>query len=330
MYDRYNSDEANHPFVNRAISTEYAPGSTYKMVTSVAALQTGNVTTTEKINDTGIYPHGHNPTCWIYPLRHHGHGYLNLTSAIKQSCNYFFFELGYRMGIDTLNKYAKAFGLGTKTGIELTSEKSGTLANRELTASKGEVWTEGFTLNASIGQGDNGFTPIQMAKYLSILVNGGKQVNPTIIKTIINTDSSEVNREEIDSGVNERINRVANTEQDIEIEKANLDAILEGMKGVTSESIGTAYTVFRNFNIEVGGKTGTAQTGETGETANAWFVGFAPYDNPEIAVVCVIENGGNSSIASYPARDVIAQYFGMNEAAIEEDIEALPSIEMQN
>lgn len=157
-----------------------------------------------------------------------------------------------------------------------------------------------------------------MAKYLSILVNGGKQVNPTIVKTIINSDGTEIKRSEIEESVNNKLGNGANTEQDIEIGKENLDAVMEGMKGVTSEVGGTAYSVFRNFNIEVGGKTGTAQKGEK-DTPNALFVGFAPFDNPEIAVVCVIENGGNSSIASYPARDVIAQYFGMNEQNIEED-----------
>lgn len=195
------------------------------MVPAVAALQTGNVTTTERINDTGVYPHGHNPECWIYSSRKVGHGYLNITNAIKHSCNYFFYEMGYRMGIDTLNKYAKAFGLGNKTGIELTSEASGTLANRELTASKGEVWTEGFTISAAIGQGDNNFTPIQMAKYISILVNGGKQINPTIIKTIINADGSEVDRGELSSNVDTRIKRTGNSEQDIEIFDENLKAI---------------------------------------------------------------------------------------------------------
>ena len=327
VYKRYISEGSNFPFVNRAISSTYAPGSTFKMVSAVAALQTGNTTPTEKINDTGVYPHGHNPVCWIYTSRKVGHGYLNITNAIKHSCNYFFYEMGYRMGIDNLDKYAKSFGLGSKTGIELTSEAAGTLASRELTASKGEVWTEGFTLSAVIGQGDNDFTPIQMAKYISILVNGGKQVNPTIIKTIINADGSEVNRKEITENADTRIKRTANSEQDIEISEENLKAILEGMKGVTSESGGTAYGVFRNFNIEVGGKTGTAQKGNS---ANAWFVGFAPYDNPEIAVVCIIENGGNSSIATLPARDVIAQYFGMNEVEINENIQALPNIEMQN
>ncbi len=247
-------------------------GSTFKMVTSVAALQTGNVTVSEKVNDTGIYPRGHNPECWIYPIRHTGHGYLNITSAIKQSCNYFFFEMGYRVGIETLNKYARSFGFGSNTGIELLGEKSGQLASRELTASKGDVWTVGYTLSAAIGQGDNIFTPLQMAKYISILANRGKQVNPTIVKTIVNSDGSEVLREEYENNVKERLKIQKNDAEDIEISEENLKAIMEGMRGVTSESGGTAYGVFRNFNIEVGGKTGSAQRGETGEATNAWFV----------------------------------------------------------
>lgn len=140
-WNSYISKESNNPILNRAIASEYAPGSTFKMVTAVAALETGNVTVDEKINDVGIYPRGHNPTCWIYPLHHRGHGYLNITDAIKHSCNYFFYEMGYRIGIETLDRYASSFGLGTKTGIELTGERSGILASREMAAEKGEVWT---------------------------------------------------------------------------------------------------------------------------------------------------------------------------------------------
>lgn len=327
IWDEYNDKSSNYPFVNRAIASAYAPGSTFKMVTSVAALQTGNVTTSEKINDTGVYPRGHNPECWIYPLRHVGHGYLNITEALKHSCNYFFYEMGYRIGIETLDKYANLFGLGTKTGIELTGEKKGTLASRELTASKGEVWTVGFTLSAAIGQGDNNFTPIQMAKYISILVNGGKQVNPTIVKTIINSDGTDTAKSEIQKSVNERLDLTPNINENIDISEENLKAIREGMKGVTSESGGTAYQVFGHFDIEVGGKTGTAQKGDSKDSANAWFAGFAPYENPEIAVICIIENGGDSSIASYPARDIIAQYFGMNEKDIDDNITAKPVTE---
>lgn len=309
-------------------------GSTYKMVTAIAALQTNNVTTTEKINDVGIYTIGYipgnkQPKCWIYDSTHRGHGYINVANAIKHSCNYFFYEMGVRMGIDTLDRYAKTFGLGTKTNIELLSEVAGTRENREIATATGDIWTEGRVLNAAIGQGNNYFTPIQMAKYLSILVNGGKQVNPTILKTVMNVDGTEVNDGELEKLVDSRIGRIQNNESDIEISEENLNAVMEGMKGVTSEVGGTAYGVFKNFNIEVGGKTGTAQKGEK-DTPNALFVGFAPFDNPEIAVVCVIENGGNSSIASYPARDVIAQYFGMNEENINENIQALPYTEIQN
>lgn len=288
LWNYYNAKENNTPLINRAIVGTYAPGSTFKMVTATAALQTGEVTTKEKVNDTGVYPRGHNPMCWIYRQSHRGHGYLNITDAIKKSCNYFFYEMGYRVGIEVLDKYASSFGLGKKTGIELTGEASGTLATPELTKSKGETWTVGYTLSAAIGQGDNSFTPIQMAKYLSILVNGGKQLKPSIVKTILNADGTEVSKQEIQKQVNERLGISDEQEKDIEISEENLKAIFEGMRGVTTESGGTAYSIFKNFNIELGGKTGSAQ--KANGTANAWFVGFAPYDNPEIAVVVIIEN----------------------------------------
>lgn len=332
-WDSYNSEDSNHLLYNRAISSAYAPGSTYKMVTAVAALQTGNVTTKEKINDTGVYPRGHNPACWIYNSRHIGHGYLNITEAIKHSCNYFFYEMGYRVGIDTLSEYTKRFGLGSKTGIELAGEKEGNIARRELANEEGDVWTIGYTLSASIGQIYNNFTPIQMAKYISILVNKGKQVDPTIVKTIIKPDGSEIERSEWEGTVDKRIGFDGNTNEDINISDENLNAILEGMRGVTSEAGGTAYGVFRNFNIKIGGKTGSAQVKDTTkdrEMTNAWFVGFAPYDNPEIAVSCIIESGGTGAIACYPARDVIAEYFGMNKVGVEEDISAIPNTEMSN
>lgn len=246
-WDRYNAEESNSPFLNRAIASAYAPGSTFKMVTAIAALQTGNVRIDEKVNDTGVYPRGHNPACWIYTSRHYGHGYLNITDAIKHSCNYFFYEMGYRIGIDTLSKYAGDFGLGSKTGVELTGEISGQRANRDLATKNGEVWTTGYTLSAAIGQVYNNFTPVQMAKYISILVNKGKQVNPTIVKTIINADGGEVDREEWSSKANARTGFEGNNNQDIEISDDNLKAIMEGMKGVTSESGGTAYRSLWTF-----------------------------------------------------------------------------------
>lgn len=297
------------------------------MVTAVAALQTGNVTVNEKVNDTGIYPKGHNPKCWIYASTHHGHGYLNITNAIKRSCNYFFYEMGSRVGIAELSKYEKAFGLGSKTGVELTQEKAGIIASPEVAKQNGETWTIGYTLSASIGQSYNSFTPIQMAKYVSILVRGGKQINPTIVKTVINADGTDIPKSEIRNTANTTLGNEENNTEDIEIAPENLKAIMEGMRGVVNESSGTAYSAFRNFNIEVGGKTGSAQTEDS---TNAWFVGFAPYTNPEIAVACVVEKGGTSNIACIPAREVISAYFGMNEIAVNEDITAKPITEFSN
>ncbi len=324
VYDRLKETDA---LFNRAISGTYAPGSTYKMVPAIAALQTGAVTINEKINDVGIYQRDPTHRCWIYRQSNKTHGYLNISDAIKHSCNYFFYEIGYRIGIDTINKYANSFGLAKKTGIELTGEKEGMIASPALSKSKGEIWTLGFTLSAVIGQGDNNFTPIQIAKYLSILVNGGKQIHPTILKTIINSDGTEVSKEEINNGIDQRLGREKQVEGDIEISDENLAAVLEGMRDVTSESGGTAYSIFKNFNIKLGGKTGSAQTGKS---TNAWFAGFAPYDNPEIAIVVVIEDGGSGTLACYAARDIIAQYFGMNEAQVEENTAAIPYTDIQN
>lgn len=142
-YNEYISEEANSPFLNRSISSVYAPGSTFKMVTALAALETKAVTINEKVNDVGIYNYAvdYKPKCWIYSSYGRGHGYLNVTDAIKHSCNYFFYEMGNRMGIDTLSKYAKSLGLGSKTGIELLGEVQGTVSSKEASKAKNEHFT---------------------------------------------------------------------------------------------------------------------------------------------------------------------------------------------
>lgn len=325
----YKALQENNALYNRAIAGTYAPGSTFKMVTALTGLETGEITIDEKIRDNGIYTRyrDYQPRCWLYTQSRRTHGYLNVSSAIQHSCNYFFYEVGYRVGIDNIIKYANYLGLGKKTGIELTGEVNGTVASPEAAEKNREIWTDGQVLATAIGQSYNAFTPLQMAKYISTLANGGNHVTPTIVKTIINTDGSEVSKEEIQQTVDERLGRENTQEEDLNISEENLAAILEGMRGVTSESGGTAYSIFRNFNIEIGGKTGSAQTGQS---TNAWFVGFAPYDNPEIAVVVIIENGGSGSLACYAARDILAQYFGMNEADVEENLTAIPYTEQQN
>lgn len=330
-YNEYVSEEANHPFLNRAISSVYAPGSTFKMVTALAALETGAVSTTEKINDVGIYRYtkDYQPKCWIYNSYGRGHGYLNVTDAIKHSCNYFFYELGNRIGIDTLSRYARSLGLGSKTGIELLGEVEGIVSSKETSKARGTVFTGGNTLQAAIGQHDNSFTLIEMAKYISIIANGGNDIDVTIIKDIIDIDGKSISKEELNKFIKERLGIESEKKAELDFNPNNLLAIKEGMRGVTSESGGTAYSYFKNFNIEVGGKTGSAQTGIKGKT-NGWFVGFAPFDDPEIAVVVMVENGGSGGYNSETARDIIAEYFGMNAGKITENMTAKPTTQIQN
>jgi len=325
--EKYDSYRKGNNLYNRAVSGSYAPGSTFKMATALAGLESGVITTTSKINDTGVYPRGGNPVCWYYTSYRSGHGYLNVTQAIKHSCNYFFYEVGYRAGISNIAKYASYLGLGKKTGIELEGETSGTLATPE-TAKKlyNEDWYLGTTLSASIGQTYNSFSPLQMAKYVSMLANGGKNIDVTLIKSVINADGSEISKTEINRYTNEKLGLKNETTQDLQVNSKNLQAILEGMKGVTSEAGGTAYSTFADFNIEVGGKTGSAQTGKEGD-AHAWFVGFAPYDNPEIAVVVLVEHGGTGGYTAGVAKEIMSEYFGMNSKSVTENMQAISSTE---
>lgn len=326
----------NHPFVNRAISSPSSPGSTYKMVTAIAGLETGAITTKEKINDVGVYKFSsdYNPKCWIYASYGRGHGYLNVTDAIVHSCNYFFYEVGNRVGIQNLSKYTKALGLGKKTNVELLGEESGYVASPETSKLLGSRWNGGDILPAAIGQGNNSFTTIQMAKYTSMIANGGKNVDVSIIKSVVDVEGNEVSKEELNKYLKDKLGIEDEEENQITFNQNNLNAVREGMKGVTTESGGTAYSIFKNFNIEVGGKTGSAQTGKKDSQGrnitNAWFVGFAPYDEPEIAVVVMIENGQHGSAAATPARDIIAEYFGMNANRITENMQVMPTTEIQN
>ena len=317
------------PLENKAISMNYSPGSTFKMVTALAGLETGAITTTERINDTGVYPYAHHPVCWYYTSYHSGHGRLNVSQAIQHSCNYFFYEVGKRIGIDTLAKYAYYLGLGHKTGIELNGEANGNLASSQRAVEENRQWYLGETLSAAIGQSYNTFTPLQMAKYVAMVANGGKKIDVTIVKSIVNADGSEVPRNEYESYVNGKLGLTEDDAEELNFSQENINAVLEGMRGVTSESGGTAYSTFKDFNIEVGGKTGSAQTGIEGKT-NAWFVGFAPFDDPEIAIVVFVRNGGHGGYTAEVAKEIIAQYFGMNTTQVTEDTTAIPSVEIIN
>jgi penicillin-binding protein 2 len=294
------------PFTNRATQGTYPPGSTFKMLTAAAALEEGVVGLKEEVRDTGywVYPDLVEGTrrwgywCW----NHAGHGKVDVVKAITVSCNYFFYEMGYRLGIDRLSDWAARFGFGEPTGIEI-GDASGILASREEREERGGVWYGGDTVMAAIGQSDNLFTPIQLANYVATLVNGGTRYQPHLLKTVMDYTNTEV-YEEVQP-------TVLNT---IEISSSSLNAIKEGMKGVVTED-GTASSYFAGFPIQVGGKTGSAQM--VGHSATGVFVSFAPYDQPEIAVCVVGEyasSGGSLAPVAIAAYD---QYFGLGLDAAE-------------
>lgn len=326
------SNNKSYPLLNKTIQSAYEPGSIFKMITAIAGLESGNITLTERMNDTGIYKkYGSEWKCWYYTDYHRGHGYLNVIGAIEKSCNFFFYETADRMGIDNLDKYAKYFGLGVKTDIELPGEVDGILASKEYAKSINRNWNPGDTINAAIGQGYNKFTPLQMTKYISMIANGGHDIDVSIVKTIQNSDGTEVTKEEINKLVNEKLG-IENIEQEEEIiiNGDHLNAVKEGMKSVTSGEAGTAAVRFRDFNIQVGGKTGSAEAGQDengNDLVNAWFSAFAPYNDPEIAVVVMVENGGHGNYTAEAVRNIMAEYFGMNTQNVIEDMRAISYVE---
>ena len=330
--EKWNSyiNDVSKPLVNKAIQTSYSPGSIFKMVTAIAGLESGVITPKTVINDTGVYTkyekYGTRMNCWYYTDYHRGHGPLNVIGAIEKSCKYFFYETADRMQIDTLDKYAKYFGLGNKTGVELRDETSGVLASKETKAKMhpdASYWAPGDTLNAAIGQGDNEFSPLQMAKYISMLANGGNKIDVSIIKTIRKADGTEESRDNIKNFVKQKLGLSDGNTEDLNINKDNLQVVLEGMRSVTEE--GTAASIFKDFEIAVGGKTGSAEA--PGNKVNAWFAGFAPFDNPEIAVVVMAENGGHGYYTADAVKQIMREYFGMNLQSVTEDVTATPYTE---
>lgn len=302
-YEILSTDE-NLPMFNRAIGGAYEPGSTFKMATALAALEEGIITPTDTIVDEGVYRYydDYQPICWIHRGTEETHGAVNVTEALKHSCNYFFYDVGRRTTIEKMNIYAHMLGLGEATGIELKEEENiGKLASPEQTAADGGKWVPGDTLQYAIGQSKNLFTPLQLVNYLATIVNGGTRYRPHIVKAVRDSETGALVQETKPTVLAE-----------IDIKPENLQAILEGMRDVVE--LGTASTVFENFGVPVGGKTGTAEV--SGRADNAIFVGFAPYDNPTIAVCAVIEEGVHGSNAAIAVRDVLKTYFS---SSVEED-----------
>lgn len=302
-----------HPMLNRVVSGIYSPGSTFKMLVGMAGLMNGKITVDEKYYDPGIYPYGYHPKCWLYTDRHMTHGWINIEGAIKGSCNCYFYEVGRRIGISEIVKYAKLFGLGQKTGIELSGEVAGTIAGADDKSEDGlkSPWYLGDTLSAAIGQSGSSFTPIQLANYIATIANGGKLNKVSLIKSV---DNEVAGTSESLADINKYTSEYTGVnfeEKDLNINSEYIDAIKKGMLSVTSETGGTSYIVFKNSDIQVAGKTGTAQVPNGNN--NGIFVGFAPYDNPKIAVVAVIEHGGEGTYTANVVKPIMEEYFNIDK-----------------
>lgn len=281
------------PMFNRAVNGTYAPGSTFKMVTAVAALESGIITPSSIIQDKGVYTFYEypQPWCWVWPLGY-THGRVNVSDAITVSCNYFFYEVGRLTGIQTIDDYAAQFGLGSSTGIEIGDSK-GALASPEYAEAHDLEWTDGQTLTAAIGQSYNLFTPLQLANYIATLVGGGEHYTAHLLKSVKTYDNS-------------RFLYVYDEppENTVEMSDSTLEAVKKGMHDLTTGSLASAFS---NCVVSAGAKTGSAQVGT--EIANGVFVAFAPYEDPEIAVAIVIEKGGAGAALASTAVEVINAYF---------------------
>lgn len=302
-----------HPMLNRVVSGIYSPGSTFKMLVGMAGLMNGKITVDEKYYDPGIYPYGYHPKCWLYTDRHMTHGWINIEGAIKGSCNCYFYEVGRKIGISEIVKYAKLFGLGQKTGIELSGEAAGTIAGADDKSEDGlkSPWYLGDTLSAAIGQSGSSYTPIQLANYIATIANGGKLNKVSLIKSV---DNEVAGTSESLADINKYTSEYTGVnfeEKDLNINSEYIDAIKKGMLSVTSETGGTSYIVFKNSDIQVAGKTGTAQVPNGNN--NGIFVGFAPYDNPKIAVVAVIQHGGEGTYTANVVKPIMEEYFNIDK-----------------
>lgn len=287
------------PLLNRAINGLYAPGSTFKPGVAVAALDEGIITASTIINTTGRYTYfsGYQPRCWYYISTGRSHGPINVHEAVRVSCNCFFYEVGRLLGIDRMNAYCKLFGLGEPTGFELGGEV-GVVAGPAYREANGFAeWQETDTIVAAIGQSENLFSPLQLACYFSALGNGGTRYAATILYGVkqFYTDADVVTPSE------------PQVLSSFKLSSSDRTMLLDSLRQVVSTS-GTLTNFYRGVSVKVGGKTGTAQVGET-RSENALFAALAPIDDPEVAAVCVIEQGHAGSYAAYTIGKVMAEYF---------------------
>lgn len=275
------NNDPNYPMNNKVITGEYPPGSTFKIVTGSAAFELKKVGLDEPIFDGGFHP-------MVPTMGNAGGevlGWLTFIKALAMSDNVYFYELGYRVGIDNIEKYAHIFGFGERTGIDLEGESKGLVASKKV---KREIWDEdwrlGDTFNAAIGQGFNLTTPIQLSVMLSIVANGGTKYQPYLVDSIINSDGSLFEKPKRAEG------------KHIDVSQQTIDYIRMGMSATTQEG-GTA-SYFAGLPKPIAGKTGTAENSHGRD--HGLFVAYGPVDDPELVVVCIVEQGGFGSVAAGP------------------------------
>lgn len=290
-YDNYSTlvNDKSMPLFDRAFTGIYPPGSTFKPAVALASLNEGLINRSSTIfcKHTFTAFTDYRPTCLGY------HGTTNVVQALSKSCNYFFFDVGLQLGIDKLNSYCKQLGLGVLTGVEI-NESSGILASPAYRESIGSTWQAGDIVQAAIGQSDNSFTPLQLATATATIANGGTRYQSRLIH--------EVRSYSLDQVIVDSVPTILNT---IDL-KDGVDSIVkEGMLSVTEDGTGSA--TFGSYSIKVGGKTGTAETGQGGD--NSVFIAFAPYEDPEIAVAVIIEHGGYGSQNGSLVKAIFDAYF---------------------
>lgn len=293
----------NAPLFNRALMGAYAPGSTFKPCTAIAALTEGIINTEDLVDCQGVYTRyaaeGYAPECWIWQ-QGYTHPEENVVTAIRDSCNYFFYTISNDLGIDKMGEVAHAFGLGVPTGVELV-ETTGNMSNSENHSDyTGTEWRIGDTLQAGIGQSDSIFSPLQLAEYCATVANSGTRYSASILKSIRTYDYSKK--------LYEREPEVLST---VETADYNWAAVQEGMEQVVNSPYNESnYLNFIDCAWHVAGKTGTAQKGEN-ITNDAIFICYGPYDDPEVAVAVVVERGGSGAGIVHVARQIMDAYINI-------------------
>ncbi len=295
---KWNTDGFNLPLFNRAIQGRYPPGSTFKPVVAMAGLESGAISRYSYIYDGGSYVVDNWPFhCLEYPTS--GHGNLTVRRGLATSCNIFFEKLGVQIGISQIDKWAKLFGLGELTGIDISGEVKGMRSNpaskKALNPQDGP-WSSTNTAMSSIGQFDNLYTPIELVDYCATLANNGRKYVPHLIKKIVSYDGTIVKE-----------TKAVYTA--LPASRASFDAIREGMVAATQTSEGTAHSLFGSYPVTVAAKTGTAELIEGDHSNNGVFICYAPVEKPEIAVVVVVERGVWGSLAGNCAKAIFDEYF---------------------